>query len=139
MKTRKARCKLKGIIRKSTPKSSRLYSLAADYKFWYVRYLNRSDCLFSKFVNLNIVTTKKLLGKSKQANNPSLTNHKTTKSTSHVERFCVSRMKVLTSGDIELNPGPQQGDNGGATLSVGSTMLLSFRLLQLGLRPQEVG
>ena len=44
MKTRKARCKLKGIIRKSTPKSSRLYSLAADFKFWYVRYLNIQYC-----------------------------------------------------------------------------------------------
>ena len=77
-----------------------------------------SDCFFSKFVNLNIVTTKKLLGKSKQANNPFLANHKTTKSTSQIERFCVSRMKVL---------------------SVGSTMLLSFQLHQLGLRPQDVG
>ena len=139
MKTRKARCKLKGIIRKSTPKSSRLYSLAADYKFWYVRYLNRSDCFFSKFANLNIVTTKKLLGKSKQTNNPFLANHKTTKSTSQIERFCVKRMKVLTSGDIELNPGPQQGVNSETTLSVGSTMLLSFRLRQLGWRPQDVG
>lgn len=26
-------------------------------------------------------------------------------------RFCVSRMKLLTSGDIELNPGPLQDVN----------------------------
>ena len=48
-------------------------------------------------------------------------------------------MKLLTSGDIELNPGPQQGVNCQTTLSVGSTMLLSFRLRKLGLRPLDVG
>ena len=65
MKKRKARCKLKIIVRKSTPKSSRLYSLATDYKFWYVRYLNKSCCFFSNFVNVNRVIAKKLLRKSK--------------------------------------------------------------------------
>ena len=40
---------------------------------------------------------------------------------------------------IELNPGPQQGVNCQTTLSVGSTMLLSFRLRQLGLRPLDIG
>lgn len=39
---------------------------------------------------------------------------------------------------IELNPGPQQGVNCQTTLSVGSTMLLSFRLRQLGLRPLDI-
>ena len=61
---------------KSTPKSSRFYSLATDYKFWYVRYLNRSDCFFSNFVNLNRVTANKLLRKSKRASNLSLANNK---------------------------------------------------------------
>ena len=81
MKKRKARCKLKIIVRKSTPKSSRLYSLATDYKFWYVRYLNKSCCFFSNFVNVNRVIAK-LLRKSKRASKPSLNNHKTTKSSS---------------------------------------------------------
>ena len=139
MKKRRARCKFEVIMRKSTHKSSRFYSLTTDYKFWYVKYLNRSDCFFSNFVNLNRVTANKLLRKSKGANNPSLANHKTTKSSSHTERFCVSRMKLLTSGDIELSLGPQQGVNCQTTLSVGSTMLLNFRLRQLGLRPQDVG
>lgn len=89
MKKRRARCKFEVIMRKSTHKSSRFYSLATDYKFWYVKYLNRSDCFFSNFVNLNRVTANKLLRKSKGANNPSLANHKTTKSSSHTERFCV--------------------------------------------------
>ena len=90
-------------------------------------------------MNVNRVTPKKLLRKSKRASNPSLANHKKTKSSSRVERFCVSRMKLLTSGDIELNPGPQQSVNNKTTLSVGSTMLLSFRLRQLELRPLDVG
>ena len=76
MKKRKARRKLKVIMTKSTPKSSRFYSLATDYKFWYVRYLNRSDCFFSNFVNLNRVTANKLLRKSKRASNLSLANNK---------------------------------------------------------------
>lgn len=58
MKKRKARCKLKVIMSKSTPRSSRFYSLAADYKFWYVRYLNRCDCFFFQ------------LHESKQSNQP---------------------------------------------------------------------
>lgn len=48
-------------------------------------------------------------------------------------------MSLLTSGDIELNPGPQQNLNSRTILSVGSTMLLNLRLRQLGLRPVDVG
>ena len=47
-------------------------------------------------------------------------------------------MKLLTSGDIELNPGPEQNLNSQTMLSVGSTMLLNLRLRQLGLRPVDV-
>ena len=39
-------------------------------------------------------------------------------------------MKLLASGDIQLNPGPEQNLN---------TMLLNLRLRQLGLRPVDVG
>ena len=46
-------------------------------------------------------------------------------------------MKLLTSGDIELNPGPEQNSNSQTVLSVGSTMLLNVRLCQLGLRPVD--
>ena len=48
-------------------------------------------------------------------------------------------MKFLTSGDIKLNPGPEQNLNSQTILSVGSTMLLNLRLRQLGLRPVDVG
>ena len=48
-------------------------------------------------------------------------------------------MKLLTSGDIQLNPGPEQNLNSQTILSVGSTMLLNWRLRQLGLKPVGVG
>ena len=47
-------------------------------------------------------------------------------------------MKLLTSGDIELNRGPEQNLNSQTILSVGSTMLLNLRLRQLRLRPVDV-
>ena len=48
-------------------------------------------------------------------------------------------MKLLTSGDIELNPVPKQNLNSQTILSVGSTMLLNLWLRQPGLRPVDVG
>ena len=48
-------------------------------------------------------------------------------------------MKLLISGDIELNPGPQQNVNTQTTLSLGSTILSNFRLRQLGLGSVDVG
>ena len=48
-------------------------------------------------------------------------------------------MKLSTSGDIELNPGPEQYLKSQTILSVGSTMLLNLQLRQLGLRPIDVG
>ena len=42
------------------------------------------------------------------------------------------------SGDIELNPGPEQNVCDQTALSVGSTfILLNYRLRQLGLRPLD--
>ena len=41
------------------------------------------------------------------------------------------------SGDIELNPGPEQNVCDQTALSVGSTLLLNYRLGQLGLRPLD--
>ena len=43
------------------------------------------------------------------------------------------------SGDIELNPGPEQNVCDQTALSVSSTLLLNYRLRQLGLRPLDVG
>ena len=50
MKKRKARNKLKVWIRRYIPKSSKLYSFATDYKFCYLRYLNRSNSFFTNFI-----------------------------------------------------------------------------------------
>ena len=128
MKKRKVRCKLKCILRKCTPKSSRLYAgLVTHYKFWYVTYLYKCEDFFSNFLKLKSVTAIKPLQNNKQITSSCLNNHKITKSTSSSRRHSVSRMKLLTSGDIELNPGPEQNLNSQTILSVGSTMLLNLR------------
>ena len=44
------------------------------------------------------------------------------------EKYCVSRAKICTSGDIELNPGPVNG-----------YLLLQSRLAQCGLSILDVG
>ena len=44
MKERKVRSKLKCILKKYAPKSSRLHGLRTRYKLWYVTYLNKCTC-----------------------------------------------------------------------------------------------
>ena len=139
MKKRKIRCKLKCILRKYTPKSSRLYGLVTHYKLWYVTYLHKCECFFSNFSKLKRLTASKLLQNNKRITSPCLNNRQKTKSTSNTKRYCVSRMNLLTSGDIELNPGPEQNSNSQTILSEGSAMLLNLRLHRLGLRPVDVG
>ena len=85
------------------------------------------------------MTAIKPLQNNKRITSSCLNNHKITKSTSSDRRHCVSRVKLLTSGDIGLNPGPEQNLNSQNILSVGSTMLLNLRLRQLGLRPVDLG
>ncbi|CAH3162874.1 unnamed protein product [Pocillopora meandrina] len=111
-KIRKTRSKFKVSIRKYIPKSSWLYSFATDFKFCYVRYLNRCEGFFTKFVKLNKLTAKK----SKLGTHAPSFNHNKIASSTHSRRFCVSRMKLSTSGDVELNPGPLQGVNTQTTL-----------------------
>ena len=142
MKKRKARRKLNRIFGKSTPKSSSLYRLATDYKLLYVIYVHRCDCFFffflPTFANLKRWAANKLLQNSKQASMHCLGKHKTVKSCSCTKRYCVSKMKLVMSGDIELNPGPEQNVCDPTALSVGSTLLLNYQLRQLGLRPLDV-
>ena len=128
MTKRNVRCKLKCILGKYTPKSSRLYGLVTHYKLWYVTDLHKCECFFSDFLKLKSVTASKPLQNNKQITSSCLNNHKITKSTSSIKRHCVSRMKLLTSGDIQLNPGPEQNSNSQTILSVGSTMLLNLML-----------
>ena len=95
-KIRKTRSKFKVSVRKYIPKSSWLYSFATDFKFCYVRYLNRCEGFFAKFVKLNKLTAKK----SKLGTHAPSFNHKKIASSTHSRRFCVSRMKLLTSGRV---------------------------------------
>ena len=89
---------------------------------------------FTNFANLKRWAANKLLQNSKQASMHCLVEHKTVKSCSCTKRYCVSKMKLLVSGVIELNPGPEQNVCDQTALSVGSTLLLNYRLRQLGLR-----
>ena len=127
MKETKARRKLKRIFRNSTPKSSSLYKLATDYKLWYVTYVHRCDCFFTNFASFKRQAANKLLQNSKQASMHCLVEDKTVKSCSCTKRHCVLKMKLLMSGDIELNPGPEQNVCDQTALSVGSTLLGTFR------------
>ena len=65
MKKRKIRCKLKCILRKYTPKSSRLYGLVTHSKLWYVTYLHKCECFFSNFLKLKSLTASKLFQNNK--------------------------------------------------------------------------
>ena len=74
-----------------------------------------------------------------EVNSSCSVNNKKVKTASCTKRYCVSRMKLLQSGDIELNPGPDQNGHDKTTLTLGSTILLNYRLRLLGLRPLDVG
>ena len=65
MKKRKVRCKLKCILRRYTPKSSRLYGFVTHYKLRYVTYLHKCECFFSNFLKLKSLTASKLLQNNK--------------------------------------------------------------------------
>ena len=134
MKRRKLRQKVKRVFRKSTPESSRLNSIASHYKLWYVNYLRRSDCFFSKFFKCQKLEAKRQQQEKVNCKYDSLSSFKLLNG-----RFCVSEKKLLMSGDIETNPGPMQKDNRQIISTTFSNLLLKFRLRQLGLRPQDVG
>ena len=59
----------------------------------------------------------------------------------NVKQFFVVKRKLLLSGDIELNPGPQQCKNSAiGECPLGSSWaLLTARLKELGLCPLDVG
>ena len=55
------------------------------------------------------------------------------KSCSCTKRYCVSKMKLLMSGDIELNPGPEQNVCDQTALSVGSTLSVNLSIRSAGI------
>ena len=99
----------------------------------------RRDCFFffTNFANLKRWAANKLLRNSKQASMHSLGKHKTVKSRRCTKIYCVSKMKLLMFGDIELNPGPEQNVCDQTALLIGSTLFLNYRLRQPGLRPLD--
>ena len=94
---------------------------------------------FTNFANPKRWAANKLLQNSKRASMHCLVEHKTVKLRGCIKRYCVSKMKLLMSGDIELNQGPEQNFCDQTALWVSSTLLLNYRLRQLGLRPLDVG
>ena len=122
MKKRKARSKLKFIFKKCTPKSSRLYDLVTHYKLWYIRYLQKCNAFITSLVNFKRLATK---NSKKRKLTSSCCSGKIKKSTCPAKTYCVSRMNLLRSGDVELNPGPEQNVNNQTNLSVDSSTLLN--------------
>ena len=51
MQNTKLRKKIKSIIRKTIPKSSSMFMLATNYKVCYLKFVNRTNCFFSRFYN----------------------------------------------------------------------------------------
>lgn len=117
MKKRKARRKPKFILKKCTPKSSRLYGFATDYKLRYLVYFHICNCFFINFINLKRLVTKKLSPKRKQSSSSS--SVKTLKSTCLMitEGYCLSRMKLMRSDDVKFNPGLEPNVDKQARLS----------------------
>ena len=87
---------------------------------------------FTNFAASKTLTTKKLSQKRKQTS--CCCSDEVQNSTSLTKRYSVSKINLLRSGDVELNPGPEQNVGNHNKLSVDSTTLLNFRLRQLGLR-----
>ena len=117
------------MLRKSTPESSKMNSIASHYKLWYVNYLRRSDCFFSQsFKCWKPGAKRQLLGK---------VNHKHGLPISSVKfingRFCLSQKKLLLSDDIETNPGPVQKNNRHNMSTTISNLLWSIDCVYLDL------
>ena len=134
MKRRKLREKVKRVFT-NPPKSSTINSIACHYKLWYVNYLRRGDCFFSKYFNCQKRGAKRqLLQKESYKYCSLISGCKLMKGI-----FCVSEKKLIMFGDIETNPGPVQDNNRQNMSTALSNLLLKFRLRQRGLRPQDVG
>ena len=135
MKKRKVRCKLKCILRKYTPKSSRLYGLVTHYKLCYVTYLHKWECFFSNFLKLKSVTANKPLQNNKWITSSCLNNHKVTKWTSSAKRHCLMNeaFDIWWFGVKSRSWTKFKQPNYIVSCSI------MLRLCQLGLRPVDVG
>lgn len=125
MKKRKTRKRLKLTLRKSTPLSSSLSSIAYSYKAWCVINAYRSDCFFSTFyhgglkkikgvfknglnLKLNVKKQKKIDRNYSRCNTSHCLSDMSMSKLIHIQQcskslckvqhtFCVSRWKLLIS------------------------------------------
>ena len=122
---------VKHVFRRSTPMSSILNKLVANYQTDFLTFTPVIN--FVKIQN-NIDTEEHSL--PYVINSPCMTvNYNFAK----YEQFCVSDKKLLMSGDIELNPGPVQNKNNQAFITLPSYVRVEQRLQHFQLRPFDVG
>ena len=124
MRKRKLRKKLKSIIRKSIPTSSKLFHLITNYKLWYTDYIHRNlYSFYTTYFRSQLSCACKNYWKNIKS-----------------KQYSVSDMKLLLSGDIEMNPGPVENVvSKSIDFSPQNNMLLATRLRRHGLRPLDVG
>ena len=122
MKKRQIRQKYKKILLKSIPMSSKIYYLLKKYKLWYVNYVRRRDCFFTKYFRFQ---------------SQSLCTCNNAGNFAH-DQYCVSKTMLLMSGDVELNPGPSTYEKS-YVVRAPAISILELRLDQFGLKPLDVG
>ena len=90
MRKRKLWQKFERILRKSTLTSSKLFHLLTNYKLWYTDYTHRNlHSFYTAYFQSQLWHARKNYWKNIKS-----------------KQYSVSDMKVLLSGDIEMNPGP---------------------------------
>lgn len=124
MRKRQIRQKYKKSILKLTPVSSKMHHLWKNYRLWYVNYVHRTDCFFTKYFRFHC---------------QSLYTCSNVGSDFHQDQYCVSKTKLLISGDVELNPGPLTYKKINRVVRALTLSILELRLHQFGLKPLDVG
>lgn len=115
LKCRKLRRQHKKKLRQSVPVSSVLHSIAANYKYWNMKYVRRQDSFYSNCFK------------------------RTRKSTI---TYNVSEKNILLSRDVELNPGLIIFNDVSTvqdTSFEAPDFTFQYRLLRYRLRPLNVG
>ena len=123
LKKRVSRQKLKKIILKSTPVSSKMHHLLQNYSLCYKNYVHRTDCFFTKYFRFR---PQSIYACSNAGND------------FDQDQYNVSKKKLLTSGDVELNPGPLTYKKTNLC-SASPLSILEARLHQFGLKHRDVG
>ena len=123
---RKLRQKFKRIIRTTIPTSSKLFHSRTSYKLWYIYFIQK---------NLHSFYTAYFRSQSSHAHKNCWKNFKS-------KQYSASDIKLLLSGDIEMNPGPAENViNKSICFSPqDNSILLTTRLRKHRLkRPRDVG